>query len=795
MKRFIFLAALVAVGAAAAVIYGSSPAEPVMVTIVEAEDGSIALVDAAKYDSPDKNSANSADTGDSGKSAASEVGFSLPAAFYSENISVELTASDGAEIFFTADGSDPVIADKNRYIAPIDINAGTETRAVTIKALCVNDGEKSDIFTRSFVVGQNVRERFSQDTLVFVLSTDPYNLYDYEYGIAVPGKIYDEYVAAHPGEEIPYNAPGNYYLSGREGERDIYVEVFESSGRNVISQAAGVRLSGGYSRVPDQKSLRLIARREYDPEHGKFEYPFFPDAVTENGMPISKYDRVVLRNGANDREFAGVRDELSGALARDYGYPVTQHAVPAAVFLNGEYYGYAWLHENFNEDYLETQFGGNKDRYEIVSNTEYPEEGSERALADYAKVTEYFEKDMTDDVIFEEFCGLVDIDNLMQYYAIQIFISNKDWPGNNYKVFRYYPEEGEEITSEFMDGRWRYMLFDAEYAWGLYGEGFRLNTLSDLLTGRHMSGESKALIALLEREDMRVKLTNNLCDIISGAFSTENILETLEELIEKSDPEQMYALERGITSEWANPWSFADSRDQIRDFAQGRKNYVARHICKQFGYESETFDISLTGARGAAASLNSQTTVGGLIYGSYFTACGVPISAEVFEGFGFLKWEINGEEFFEPDVTITSDMARDGRVDIKLFTEQAELHGLPPRFTEICTAKGAGWIKLYNPNSEPISTRGLFLTDGEETLKRWELPSYTIKPREELLIVMKNNKTNDALMQYQANFSLKAGETLILSDSEGSVLRRVPIPEIPESGIYTLGDNGDYYVK
>ena len=140
-------------------------------------------------------------------------------------------------------------------------------------------------------------------------------------------------------------------------------------------------------------------------------------------------------------------------------------------------------------------------------------------------------------------------------------------------------------------------------------------------------------------------------------------------------------------------------------------------------------------------------------------------------------------------------MAKDGRVDIKLFTEQAELHETPPQITEICTDKGAGWIKLYNPNSEPVSTHGLFLTDGEENLKRWELPSHTIKPREELLIVMKNNKTSGALMQYQANFSLKAGETLILSDSDGSVLRRVPIPEIPESGIYTLGDNGNYYVK
>ena len=140
-------------------------------------------------------------------------------------------------------------------------------------------------------------------------------------------------------------------------------------------------------------------------------------------------------------------------------------------------------------------------------------------------------------------------------------------------------------------------------------------------------------------------------------------------------------------------------------------------------------------------------------------------------------------------------MAKDGRVDIRLFTEQAELHGTPLRITEICTAKGAGWIKLYNPNAENASTRGLYLTDGEENLTRWELPSHTIKAGEELLIVMNNNKTSDALMQYQANFSLKAGETLILSDGEGNILRSVPIPEIPESGVYTLGDSGSYYVR
>ena len=72
--------------------------------------------------------------------------------------------------------------------------------------------------------------------------------------------------------------------------------------------------------MPDQKSLRLIARKKYDPDNGKFKYAFFNGAETQDGVPVSEYDRIVLRNGANDREFAGVRDELSQKLAQDYGY-------------------------------------------------------------------------------------------------------------------------------------------------------------------------------------------------------------------------------------------------------------------------------------------------------------------------------------------------------------------------------------------------------------------------------------------------------------------------------------------
>ena len=745
-----------------------------------------------------------ADVADDGEVSVSEtekdisetdmVTFSLPSGFYSENISLELSADSGT-VYFTTDGSDPVPGTSQLYTQPIEINSTPEVRASTVKALSVlSDGTEGSIYTVSYVTGQDVDERFSKDTLVFVLSTDPYNLYDYEYGIAVPGKIYDDYVREHPGEEIPYNAPGNYYMSGREAERPIYVEVFESNGSKVIDQAAGVRLSGGYSRVPDQKSLRLIARKSYDPDNGKFKYAFFEGAQTADGVPVTEFDRLVLRNGANDREFAGVRDELSQKLAQDYGYPVTQHCTPAAVFLNGEYYGFSWLHENYNEDYLATYFGGSKDNYEIVSNTEDADEGSERALADYNRLYAFYDRDLTKDENFEALCEVVDIKNLMQYYCMQVFISNKDWPGNNYKAFRYYPSEGEEITSEFQDGRWRFMFFDAEYAWSLYGERPNLNTLHDLLTGRHMSGRSKALWALLKREDMRELFASTMSDLTAGAFGKNNILETLDELCEMSDSEQLYALDKGITSTWANRDTFADSRRQIRDFADIRQFVVFRDMYKEFGWEDNTYTVSVTGAQGAVTWLNTQRQNGwGILSAEYNCKCSVPLKADVAEGWEFVSWEINGVTYDTPEVELNARTAgADGRIIAKLNTKLSETEDAPLLIKEISTAKKAGYLILYNPNAQAVSLSGLYLTDKPENLQRWELPAQSIPAYGELLIVADNNKTQEALRQLQCSFSLKKGETLTLSDRDGNIIAQLPVPDIPEGSVYQLQDYGEY---
>ena len=60
-------------------------------------------------------------------------------------------------------------------------------------------------------------------------------------------------------------------------------------------------------------------------------------------------------------------------------------------------------------------------------------------------------------------------------------------------------------------------------------------------------------------------------------------------------------------------------------------------------------------------------------------------------------------------------------------------------------------------------------------LTSYEIPTVNVKPHSTLTIVCKNNKSENTLMKMQTNFSLKTGETLILSNESGEILGKVAI--------------------
>lgn len=727
-----------------------------------------------------------------------KISFSKTNTFYAEDIEVALSCKDpNAVIYYTTDGNDPTIGSK-KYTKPIPLSAKAKVSASTIKAIAVSDGETSEIFLKSYVMGRSVFERFDPSTLVFVLSTDEYNLYDYYYGVATEGFKRDEYLASdeYRGGEVEYNAPANWFIHGRESEREMYVEVYDSAGNQLISQAAGARVVGGVSRAVEQKSWRLIARNLYSEGNGKFKYAFFPGATDAYGNLLTRFDRITLRNNANDREFAAIRDELSMTLSARAGFPDTQSVRPAAVFLNSEYYGFSWLHEAYCNDYLESVYGGAKENFRIVGTKEKEVEGDdERSVSDWNHVLEVAERGLTTQSNFNEFCELVDLDNFMLYYAIQIYIDNKDWPGNNFKAWRYYPAEGEVPESEYLDGKWRFLLFDAEFAWGLYGNGFRDNTLSNVLTGNHMQGSSALLAAVLERDDMKEKFANTICDLIGGAFSPESALEVIESLIAESDTECMYALENGYTSSWARAETFADSRQQVRDFAEKRPQIMLRSLLRQFGYEDESYTVTLHNPTGAESMLNSQKLdAAGSASATYFSACSVPISARAYSGYEFDYWTVNGIAYHTPELALSSEMAdENGEIAVFLYLKKTERQDAV-YVSELYTAGDGDWIELYNPSDSAVILSNCYLSDDELDLKKWALPRTEIPAKGTFTVACKNNDRLSALKKYRTNFSLKTGETLYFTDADGTILSKVAVVEMEETQSLVRRLNGTYTV-
>lgn len=136
------------------------------------------------------------------------------------------------------------------------------------------------LFTsQTYFVGRGVSELF--DTMVVSLTTDRANLYDEKTGIFTNwDQINDE--------------NGSW-------ERPAYIEFYEHDGTPMIAQGTGIAVSGHGSRGYDQKSIKLIASKQYDMEHPVFDYDFFDTDMAGNAKGQS-YNRLVLRNGGSDHE-------------------------------------------------------------------------------------------------------------------------------------------------------------------------------------------------------------------------------------------------------------------------------------------------------------------------------------------------------------------------------------------------------------------------------------------------------------------------------------------------------------
>lgn len=718
---------------------------------------------------------------------------SAESGFYDEDIVLTVTAEKEGSIYYTVDGSAPDRGNTRNtflYEEPILLTAEDE-EAVSVYKFRVfyADGTASEILTNTYFMGRDIKNRY--DTMVISLTAEQDDLYGYDNGIFVEGRLREEWLLEYPDEELAYNTPANYNVRGRESERNTYIEIFEPDGRRVISQNGGIRISGNFTRQSEQKSFKLYARRGYDEINNRFRYAFFEDMHSPlSGSIIGKFKSLKIRNTGNDRSEGFIRDELGMTLAAQAGFPDTQSVRPVSVYINGVYQGLYWMHSEYDEEYFQEKYGEYDGAMVVIGNSETNmlTDADDYLESKYAKeYTEIYNKystaDLTDEAVFQELNTYIDIENYLQYYAIEVYMANKDWPFNNLQAYRYAAGENGYLEESVFDGRYRYLLYDVDTTMGLGQVRDTLEPSQSFETLKMLEERNYAPLftALMKREDCRKYFAAYICDLMNGAFSAENVSKVLDGLHELRENEMKEYIEESVRNpklpEIGEPY-LEMQMDCIKAWAEITPQNMLSGIQGLWNL-GDSYSLHMSLLEGEGALVNSLEVTGEYT-GTYLTGCDTVITPLVPEGRRFSGWEINGEIYMEETVTIDAGMLLDGAVYITLYTREYDA-GLC--VSEI-KAKGSNdYIMLTNTSSGKIDTWGYFLMDKEKVSHMNFLVETVLMPGESILIGCKNYTGADAFMN--VNFNLKKGKELILGYSGGTVLERIPIPDLNlENGVY-----------
>ena len=300
----------------------------------------------------------------------------------------------------------------------------------------------------------NLDERGYYDNLAILsITTDEDNLWGYERGINCTGKAYDEFKKKLDAGEVDdfrwASWKANYNsFEGMDGERPCRVQFYDENHQLSMDTQCGLRLQGHWSVAENQKSFSIFCRKEYSGEET------FPVDLNQSGHKQRKY---IINMGGDDNVYKLDYYLFGDKTCEGLNFSETNFR-GTMVFLNGEFWGFYWIYEPYNENYVAGTYGVNADDVIIYKN-KVVEVGTEEDEELWNTTYDFITKeDMSDAKNYEKACQLIDMSSFVDYYAFMHFLARKgDWPQAN-EACRRVRTPSEELG--YNDGRWRWMVFD-----------------------------------------------------------------------------------------------------------------------------------------------------------------------------------------------------------------------------------------------------------------------------------------------------------------------------------------------
>jgi hypothetical protein len=626
--------------------------------------------------------------------AVRELTFSHNSGLYVQQFSLTISASSGSSVYYSTDGSVPSpnksgtvkysspITVQNRngqanvlataanstqmYMVPNDPRGNAPSvyqptndqvpKATVIRAIAVDSkGVKSGVATKTYFIGNNLTS-YANHRVVSLVS-DPDNLVSQDRGIMVRGKSSYRWDS---------NPPYNFRMKGADWEREAYLEIFEGNGTNrsvLLSTGVGIRVRGGWSRGMGQKSFSVYFKEQYGINNLR-NYNLIPGALGAPGAvkadkktPVERYKGFMLRNGANDGEYTKFYDVFLQDLLSDRSFS-TQASVPCVVYLNGEYWGPYNFQERYSDNHTEYKYGVKKENVISYDNGEL-DDGNPGEESYFWNMMNMANNNMSVSSNYDAFCAVFDIDNFIDYWAAEIYIYNEDWSHNNYRVWR---TRDAEPGNPYGDKKWRWQMFDTEFALGIYNSGGLTgqsgkNAFDEILNGDDKNHHNNKLFkALLANPDFCKKFVNTMMDLYNVNFHPDVYGPKLNSYVAVYRP--LMKDNPGYFSRWGG-WgdNFDNKVNDARKYLNDIRNVMTNNYLPTYfgGYSGianigvstgslRDVTLSAAGVSGTSIKINSITpNFTGSWTGKYYSAIPVTVTADAPpSGYEFEGWIVTG---------------------------------------------------------------------------------------------------------------------------------------------------------
>jgi len=524
---------------------------------------------------------------------------------FSSSLDIQVTVPDGCTLRYTTDGSVPTMT------RGVTSESGSLTIYSTkvLRFRLFKEGMlPSGIVTRTYILNNK-----SYTLPILSVATNSNNLYGQSYGILVQGS----------GNGRTGNGQSVKCNWNMDWDRPVNVEYLTEEGEMVINQEVNMEPCGGWSRAWDPKSFKLKANKIYEGQN-YYPYPLF------DNKPFIKNRTLQIRNGGNDNH-CRIKDPALQTIIASSGLNIDyQSYKPVMHFINGVCKGVINMREPNNKHFVEANYGYDDDEidmFEMSPDSGYCQmTGTRDAFLQWYKLS----STASTKTSYEKIGQIVDLDEFINYMAIEFYLGGSDWPQNNVKA--YYPFDD--------NGRFRFVLYDLDAAFSTRDPfnlfaGKKNHTFDYIFdTGKRITKEIELVtiwLNMLKNETFRKQFIDTYCMIAGSVFSPARCKEIVTELAGR--------VEAPMALNNESPWATANTLISTLSSEYQKSMVNALKQYQPMGLSSKS-SISATISSDVEPGhilLNGMPIPTGKFSGVLFAP--IKLTAQVPAGYRFIGWK------------------------------------------------------------------------------------------------------------------------------------------------------------